>query len=131
MTELKPQNGEQLPADSAAFPASAEELDWAPGSTGHTAQWFLYQHRNLVPILYVESLGWHVWNGQLWQPDPENIRVRQTIFRWVTRLHRQTFGKDFNKQYTDKPGYIMIQVYKCRCGAWHLGGRRKKFGRRR
>jgi len=24
-----------------------------------------------------------------------------------------------------------IQVYKCRCGAWHLGGRRKKFGRRR
>lgn len=24
-----------------------------------------------------------------------------------------------------------IHAYKCRCGAWHLGGRRKKFGRKR
>lgn len=24
----------------------------------------------------------------------------------------------------------MVHVYKCRCGAWHVGGRRKARGRR-
>lgn len=24
----------------------------------------------------------------------------------------------------------LVRAYKCRCGAWHVGGRRKKFGRR-
>jgi hypothetical protein len=25
----------------------------------------------------------------------------------------------------------MVHPYKCKCGAWHVGGRRKKFGRRK
>ena len=25
----------------------------------------------------------------------------------------------------------LVRAYKCQCGAWHVGGRRKKFGRRR
>lgn len=25
----------------------------------------------------------------------------------------------------------MVRPYLCRCGSWHVGGRRKKFGRRR
>ena len=25
----------------------------------------------------------------------------------------------------------LVSAYKCRCGAWHVGGRRKKFGRKR
>ena len=25
----------------------------------------------------------------------------------------------------------LVKPYKCKCGAWHVGGRRKKFGRRR
>lgn len=25
----------------------------------------------------------------------------------------------------------LVHAYKCKCGAWHVGGRRKKFGRKR
>jgi hypothetical protein len=25
----------------------------------------------------------------------------------------------------------LVHVYKCSCGAWHVGGRRKRIGRRR
>lgn len=30
-----------------------------------------------------------------------------------------------------KAGAASMQVYKCQCGAYHVGGHRKKFGRRR
>jgi hypothetical protein len=33
--------------------------------------------------------------------------------------------------YAKEGKVALVHPYKCKCGAWHIGGRRKKFGRRR
>lgn len=33
--------------------------------------------------------------------------------------------------YAKEGKVAMVHVYRCRCGSWHVGGRRKALGRRR
>ena len=39
--------------------------------------------------------------------------------------------KHKNGLYAKEGLTAMVHVYKCPCGAWHVGGRRKRFGRKR
>lgn len=117
MSDIEPASaGTSLPV-LGEIPSSVEDIHWPAGSVSHTADWFRLHHRDLIPILYVESLGWHVWNGMLWHPDPESIRVRQILTNWVRRLHRMTIGQSHNKHYTDRPGYIgeIMQILQVSC----------------
>lgn len=118
MTDLVPANTEQTLAHLSDIPASVEDIHWPAGSVSHTSDWYLIHHADLVPIRYVENIGWHVWSGQVWQPDPETIRVREILMRWVRKLHRMTFGQTHNKHYTDRPGYIQELIQLLQVKAW-------------
>lgn len=118
MAELEPTNSGSSSSEIDGVPASVEDIHWPPGSLLHTADWYLLHHRDLVPIRYVENLGWHVWSGQLWQPDPEDIRVREILMRWVRKLHRLTFGSAHNKHYTNKPAYVRDLITTLQVSAW-------------
>lgn len=36
-----------------------------------------------------DGLGWFVWDGRLWRPDPENKRVRELAKRTARRIYRE------------------------------------------
>lgn len=40
-------------------------------------------------ILFAPEVGWLVWDGRLWQPDPLGLRVRELAKRSVRRIYRE------------------------------------------
>jgi hypothetical protein len=49
----------------------------------------------------------------------------------VAHVTRGEAEKHAGSLYAREGPAALVKPYKCRCGAWHVGGRRKKFGRRR
>lgn len=50
--------------------------------------------------------------------------------RKVAYQSRDAAQRHVNSLYSKDGKTAMVHPYKCRCGAWHVGGRRKKIGRR-
>lgn len=89
----------QIAEDAAA-------ISFEAGTASHTAEWFRYEHRDLIPIRYVEGIGWHAWDGKTWVPDGEGLRVRELLGDFIKMLHGQTFGQPYNKRYKLDTNYI-------------------------
>lgn len=51
--------------------------------------------------------------------------------RKIAHPDRAAAQRHANSLYAAEGKVAMVHVYKCRCGAWHVGGRRKARGRRR
>lgn len=91
---------------SSNIPTSLEEITFEAGTPTHTAEWFRMEHRDLVPVRYVENIGWHLWDGKVWQPDPEGLRSRATLAGFIKMLNAMTFGQSYNKKYTLENSYL-------------------------
>ncbi len=88
------------------IPTSIEDITFEPGIASHTAEWFRMDHSDLIPVRYVENIGWHVWDGKMWRPDPEGLRVKALIVSFIKKLNAATFGRPYNKKYTLDQSYI-------------------------
>lgn len=81
-------------------------ITFDPGSPSHTAEWFRLEHADLIPVRYVENIGWHTWDGKAWQPDPEGLRCKALVASFIKMLNQRTFGQSYNKKYTVEKAYI-------------------------
>lgn len=81
-------------------------ITFDPGTPTHTAEWFRLEHRDLVPIKYVENIGWHAWDGKTWVFDPEGLRTRGIIASFIKDLNVRTFNTPYNKRYTLESRYL-------------------------
>jgi putative DNA primase/helicase len=88
------------------IPTDLTDITFDPGTPTHTAEWFRLEHSNPVPIKYVENIGWHVWTGKVWEPDPEGLRSRELLAAFIRRLNVQTFNTSYNKRYTLESRYL-------------------------
>lgn len=86
-----------------------EDISFEPGSPTHTAELFRTRSKRdlgLVPVKYVENIGWHVWTGKVWAPDPEGLKCQALIAQLIKMLNNETFGQAHNKKYTWEGGYL-------------------------
>ena len=86
--------------------SDVDEIAFEAGTASHTAEWFRLEHSNLVPVKYVENIGWHVWDSKTWVPDPEGLRSKAIIASFVKHLHSKTFGQAYNRRYSLDTTYI-------------------------
>ncbi len=82
------------------------DITFEPGTSSHTAEWFRLEHADLVPVKYVENIGWHCWDGKTWVPDPEGLRSKALLASFIKHLHKQTFGQPYNRRYTLDTNYL-------------------------
>lgn len=82
------------------------DITFDPGTPSHTAEWFKLEHRDLIPVKYVENVGWHDWDGKAWVPDLEGLRVRARLAAFIKTLNERTFGQSYNKRYTLENAYL-------------------------
>lgn len=86
--------------------SDVDEIAFEAGTASHTAEWFRLEHSNLVPVKYVENIGWHVWDSKTWVPDPEGLRSKAIIASFVKHLHSKTFGQAYSRKYSLDTTYI-------------------------
>lgn len=82
------------------------DIKFEPGTPTHTAEWFRLEHSDLVPVKYVENIGWHAWDGKAWVFDPEGLRVRAVLASFIKDLNVRTFEAAYNRKYTLESRYL-------------------------
>lgn len=82
------------------------DITFDPGTPTHTAEWFRLEHQDLIPIKYVENIGWHAWDGKAWVFDPEGLRTRGMVASFIKELNVRTFQQPWNRKYTLESRYL-------------------------
>lgn len=100
---------------------AVEDLAFEPGTAAHTAEWFRkdsIETLGFVPAVYVENIGWHVWDGKVWQPDGEGLRLKELLHPFIRRLHSAAIGQLHGRKYTLNGGYISDVIGALQMTTW-------------
>jgi putative DNA primase/helicase len=77
--------------DSAYKTAKSKPIDIAERSDMMNAELLINAYGD--DLIYVTGLGWHYWNGKVWQPDADNANVTMLFTQCMKALREETAQK--------------------------------------